>query len=106
MNNKLNFLFFNYSFLSSILQDRLFLNISSLYYNNLKFYFLLKNESQNRFLFILKLMLIEKLTNNKVKFIYNANLLKKKKNESRWLFSNFKTKNIFFFIAYFLLFIT
>jgi hypothetical protein len=79
MNNKLNFLFFNYSFLASILQDKLFISVSTFYYNNIKFYFLLKNDSSNRFLFLLKLMLIEKLTNNKVKFVYNANLLKKKK---------------------------
>jgi hypothetical protein len=79
MNNKLNFLFFNYSFLASILQDKLFISVSTFYYNNIKFYFLLKNDSSNRFLFLLKLMLIEKLTNNKVKFVYNSNLLKKKK---------------------------
>lgn len=88
MNNKLNFLFFNYSFLASILQDKLFISVSTFYYNNIKFYFLLKNDSSNRFLFLLKLMLIEKLTNNKVKFVYNANLLKKK-NESRRVFSYF-----------------
>lgn len=79
MNNKLNFLFFNYSFLASILQDKLFISVSTFYYSNIKFYFLLKNDSSNRFLFLLKLMLIEKLTNNKVKFVYNSNLLKKKK---------------------------
>ena len=79
MNNKLNNLYFNYSFLSSILQDRLGICNAHSSYNNIKFYFLLKNENQNRFLFILKLMLIEKLTTNKVRFIYNANLLKKKK---------------------------
>jgi len=79
MNNKLNFLFFNYSYLTSLLQDKLLCNILNFYFFNLKFYFLLKNENQNRFLFLLKLMLIEKLTNNKLKFIYNAYLLKKKK---------------------------
>jgi len=79
MNNKLNFLFFNYSYLASLLQDKLLCNVLNFYFLNLKFYFLLKNENQNRFLFLLKLMLIEKLTNNKLKFIYNAYLLKKKK---------------------------
>ncbi len=79
MNNKLNFLYTNYSFLSSVLNDKLFISNTTSYYNNIKFYFLLKNEGNNRFLFLLKLMLIEKLTNNKMKFVYNANLLKKKK---------------------------
>jgi len=79
MNNKLNFLFFNSSYLSSLLQDKLLCNTLNFYFLNLKFYFLLKNENQNRFLFLLKLMLIEKLTNNKLQFIYNAYLLKKKK---------------------------
>ena len=79
MNNKLNFLFFNYSYLTSLLQDKLLHNVFTFYFLNLKFYFLLKNENQNRFLFLLKLMLIEKLTNNKLKFVYNAYLLKKKK---------------------------
>jgi hypothetical protein len=79
MNNKLNFLFSNYSFLSSILNDKLSIISNDFYFNNLKFYFLLKNDNNNRFLFLLKLMLIEKLSNNKVKFVYNANLLKKKK---------------------------
>jgi hypothetical protein len=79
MSNKLSFLYFNYLFLNSILQDRLFKFSPLFFFNNIKLYFLLKNESNNRFLFILKLMLIEKCTNNKVQFIYNANLLKKKK---------------------------
>jgi hypothetical protein len=79
MNNKINFSYINYSFLSSILGEKLLLNNKSLYYNYIKFYFLLKNEGSNRFLFLLKIMLIEKLTNNKIKFVYNANLLKKKK---------------------------
>lgn len=79
MNNKLNFLFFNYSFLSSILYDKVLYLNNSFFYNQIKLYFLLKNENQNRFLFLLKLMLIEKITNNKIKFISNSNLLKKKK---------------------------
>ncbi len=79
MNNKLNFLFFNYSFLASILQDKLFISVSTFYYNNIKFYFLLKNDSSNRFLFLFKLILNKKLTKNKIKFFYNSNLLKKKK---------------------------
>ena len=79
MNYKLNYLYSNYSIISSIISEKLPVSFNNLYYNNLKFHFLLKNENSNRFLFLLKLMLIEKLTNNKVKFIYNANLLKKKK---------------------------
>lgn len=79
MNNKLTFLFYNYSVLSSLMMDKLNNINFSFFYNNIKFYFILKNENQNRFLFLLKLMLIEKLTNNKIRFIYNSNLLKKKK---------------------------
>jgi len=78
MNNKLNFLFYNYSLLSSLCNDKFSVLNTSFFYTNVKLYFLLKNESQNRFLFLLKLMLIEKVTNNKVKFVYNAYLLKKK----------------------------
>lgn len=79
MNNKLNFLYFNYSFLCSILHDKILFYSNSFFFYNIKIYFLLKNENQNRFLYLLKLMLIEKLTNNKVQFIYNSTLLKKKK---------------------------
>ena len=60
MNNKINFSYINHSFLSSILGEKLLVSSSSVYYNYIKFYFLLKNEGNNRFLFLLKIMLIEK----------------------------------------------
>jgi len=78
MNNQLNTLFFNKNYITPFLHDKIFNSFFNLYYLRLKIYFLSKNDMNHRFLFLLKLMLLEKLTNNRVRFIYNLKLLKKK----------------------------
>jgi hypothetical protein len=78
MPNKLNFFYLNFSFLASLLQEKIPHSINHVYLEKLHFSFFVKNSNQNRLLFLLKIMLLEKLTTNKLRFIVNMRLLRKK----------------------------
>jgi len=78
MNNKLYSLYSSYTFFSSILQDKIPHRIVNSYFYKLYFSFFIKNNSHHRLLFLLKIMLLEKLTANKLRFISNMKILRKK----------------------------
>lgn len=78
MYNKLNFLYFHNCYLVTLLQDKTIFPLYNKYFNNINFSFFIKNNNQHRILFLLKIMLLEKLTANKLKFIINMRLLRKR----------------------------
>ena len=81
MNTKYNNILLNNKIILPFILDNninCFFNKSKLI-NRMSFYFLFENKSSNRILLLLKYMLIEKLTNNKVKFVYDKKILITKK---------------------------
>lgn len=100
--NKLNFFYLNFNYLSSYFIDKLMKSMNFFYFSNINIYYLLNNNSNNRFLFLLKLMLLEKFTNNKVKFVLNNNLLKRKSLKVGGMLSISKQKfyNVYINILY------
>jgi carbonic anhydrase len=73
-----HFFFFEFYYLSGFLQEKVFLKNLKNYFYNLKLHFVLKNHFSNRILFLLKIMLLKKITNNQISYISNKYLVKNK----------------------------
>lgn len=79
MKNSLSLLLYNKYHLFSILFDKLNFFISNInIINKIKVYFTLENKSENRILFLLKLMLFKKFLNMDFHFLFNSKILKDK----------------------------
>jgi hypothetical protein len=73
-----HFSFFESYYLSSFVWEKIFYFHLKNFFHNLTLHFILKNNFSNRILFLLKIMLLKKITNNKISFVYNKFLLKNK----------------------------
>ena len=97
-----NHFFFEFYYISSFLQEKIFLENLRSFFFKIKFHFILKNNISNRILFLLKIMLLKKLMNNKISFLFNKYLLKKKQLKIGGFFEIGNQKLYDFFLMCFL----